>query len=162
MGVYFHWSIVGNTLRWSLKNGEVEKAIRRTVRPVLLCTDVQIQKSEIIKVYLDKDEVEKVWRIGKGSLGFNAIKHWRCDKVVSYLFVCYMSYLLWVSIRMKLREAKFDLSPDKAMIFVKHIEMVRFSLSRREYHEFPKTVRVKEKLRERVGISYQKDTVIVK
>jgi hypothetical protein len=28
--------------------------------------EFRIQKSEIIKVYLDKDEVEKVWRIGKG------------------------------------------------------------------------------------------------
>lgn len=162
LGVYFHWSIAGNTLKWSLKNEEVEKAIRRIGRSVLLCTDVHLQKSEIIRVYMEKDEVEKVWRVGKGSLGFNAIKHWRRDRVVSYLFVCYLSYLLWISIRMRLREAKFDLSPDKALSIMKRIEMVRFSSSGREYNEFPKAVGIEEKLQKRLGISYLKDSVMVK
>jgi hypothetical protein len=63
---------------------------------------------------------------------------------------------------MRLREAKFDLSPDKAFSIMKRIEMVRFSSSGREYHEFPKTVGIEERLQKRLGISYLKEPVMVK
>ena len=162
MEKYFHWSIERGILNYSIDQEEVKNAIMRIGRSVLLCTDVEIEKLEIMRAYLEKDEVEKVWRIGKGSLGFNAIKHWKRDRIASYLFVCYLSYLLWITIRVRLKEGKFDLSPEKALNILKRIEMVRFRSSGREYREFPRAVGIEEKLQKALDLLHLKEFVMVK
>jgi transposase len=135
---------------------------RRLGRSVLLCTDTRLPVDEIVHAYLEKDEVEKVWRIGKGALGLNGIKHWKRDRVVSYLLVCYLAYLLWTAVRQRLREKKFDITPDRALSILKRIEVVRFRSSGREYHEFPRSVGVEEKLQNAFGLKQLKDAVMVK
>ena len=65
----------------------------------------------------------------QGIVHFNATKHYRCDRIASNLSICYIAYLLWITIREMLREEKFNLSPDMMMGILKLKEMVRFTSS---------------------------------
>lgn len=161
-GRYFTWEIAGGMVEWNVKEDEVRKTLQRLGRSMLLCTDTRIPVDEIVHAYLEKDEVEKVWRTGKGALGLNGIKHWKRDRVVSYLLVCYLAYLLWTAVRQRLREKKFDITPDKALSVLKRIEVVRFRSSGREYCEFPRSVGAEEKLQNAFELKQLKDAVMVK
>ena len=162
LGRYFTWEIAGDSVKWHVREEEVQKALQRFGRSVLLCTDRRIPKDEIVRAYLDKDGVEKAWRIGKGTLGLNGIKHWKRDRVVSYLMVCYLAYMLWTALRHRLREHKFDISPDRALSTLRRVEVVRFKSSGREYHEFPRPVGMERKLQDAFELQSLKDAVMVK
>ena len=148
--------------KWNVKEDEVRKTLQRLGRSVLLCTDTRIPVDEIVHACLEKDEVEKVWRTGKGALGLNGIKYWKRDRVVSYLLVCYLAYMLWTAVRQRLREKKFDITPDKALSVLKRIEVVRFRSSGRECCEFPRSVGAEEKLQNAFELKQLKDAVMVK
>ena len=140
MSHYFDWSIEQGKLTWTVKDSEVRRSLSRLARCVLMSTASEIPKTELVGAYLDKDEVEKVWRIGKGSLGLTGVKHHRRDRVVSYLLVCYVAYLLWVAVRRRLREARISLSPEKALMRLRRIEVVRFQVGGKERQGIPRPV----------------------
>ena len=56
------------------------------------------------------------------------------------MLVCYVAYLLWVAVRRRLREAKIRLSPEKAMLQLRRVEMVKFRVGEKEKWDCPKAV----------------------
>ncbi|MCL5963786.1 MAG: hypothetical protein M1411_05475, partial [Candidatus Thermoplasmatota archaeon] len=62
----------------------------------------------------------------------------------------------------RLKEGKFDLSPDRALNILKRVEMVRFRSSGREYREFPRAVGIEEKLQKALDLLHLKEFVMVK
>ena len=132
MGKYVSWKIDGSQLSWEIREGEVKKGLARLARGVLMSTSVGLPKEEVAHAYFDEDEVEKVWRVGKGALGLMGVKHYKRDRIVSYLLACYVAYLLWVAVRHRLREARIPLSPEKAMMRLRRVEVVRFRVGDRE------------------------------
>jgi Transposase DDE domain len=140
MGRYFEWSIRDGVLNWSVQEEAVRTSLGRLARCILMSTASGLSKTELVHAYLDKDEVEKVWRVGKGALGLMGVKHYKRDRVVSYLLVCYVAYLLWVAVRRRLRDAKIPLSPEKAMLQLRRVEMVRFRVGEKDRWDCPKAV----------------------
>jgi transposase len=143
---YYEWEVKKRTLEWKRKREEIATALSRVARCMLMSTDVKIPKEELVRAYLDKDEIEKVWRLGKGVLGLAGIKHWKRDRVVAYLLVWYLAYLLWVSVRRRLREKGIALTPEKALSHLRRVEVVRFRFRGRERFEAPKAAGIEEKL----------------
>jgi hypothetical protein len=89
---------------------------------------------------LDQDEVEKVWRIGKGGRGPSGVTPYKRDRVESYLWVGYAAYLVWMAVRRRLREAPIRLSPEKEMFQLRRGEMVKFRVGEKEKGDGPKAV----------------------
>ena len=132
MGKYVSWKIEGSQLSREVQEGEVKKGLAPLARGMLMSTSVGLPKEEVAQAYFDKGKVEKVWRVGKGALGMMGVKHYKRDRIVSYLLVCYVAYLLWVAVRHRLREARIPLSPEKAMMRLRRVEVVRFRVGERE------------------------------
>lgn len=153
MGKYVAWKIEGNRLTWEVKEAEVKRTMARLARCVLMSTSAELPKEELVHAYLDKDEVEKVWRVGKGSLGLMGVKHHKRDRVVSYLLVCYVAYLLWVAVRRRLREAHIALSPEKALMRLRRIEVVRFRIEGRETYGIPRPVAQEAEMHREFGLA---------
>jgi hypothetical protein len=79
----------------------------------VIFTTAQLTKEEIVKIYFDKDVVEKAFQSLKGVVGIQPIRHWLADRVTSHVFLCYMAYLLLTLF--KIRLTKLDLSPVEAL-----------------------------------------------
>jgi transposase len=76
-------------------------------------TTAQLSKENIVKMYFDKDLVEKAFQNLKGVINLRPIRHWLYNRVVAHVFVCYLSYLLLSILKIKL--SKIDMSPTKAL-----------------------------------------------
>jgi len=70
-------------------------------------------KEDIVKIYFDKDVVEKAFQSLKGVTKLRPIRHWLYNRVVAHIFICYLSYLLLSLLKLKLK--KLDLSPVEAL-----------------------------------------------
>lgn len=68
---------------------------------------------EIVKLYFEKDKVEKAFRSLKSVLGLKPIKHWLEERVKSHIFICYISYLLISLLETKLK--KVDMTAISAL-----------------------------------------------
>ena len=68
---------------------------------------------EIVRMYFDKDLVEKAFQSLKGIIRVRPIRHWLYNRVTSHVFICYLSYLLLSLLRMRIR--KLGISPVDAL-----------------------------------------------
>ncbi len=76
-------------------------------------TTAKIQKEEMVRHYFDKDLIEKAFHAIKGIVRLRPIRHWLYDRVISHVFICYLSYLLLSLLKFRLKKIK--MSPIKAL-----------------------------------------------
>jgi transposase len=53
-----------------------------------------LTKAQVIRLYFEKDLVEKAFRSLKGVVKLRPIRHWLAQRVVAHVFICYLAYLL--------------------------------------------------------------------
>ncbi len=69
---------------------------------------------EIMNLYFrDKDVVEKAFHSLKGIVKVRPIRHWLYNRVISHIFICYLSYLLLSLLKFSLK--KINMSPIVAL-----------------------------------------------
>lgn len=73
----------------------------------------QIPNNEIVKLYFEKDLVEKAFQNLKGVIALRPIRHWMYDRVEGHIFICYLAYLLLSLLKYKLK--KTDIGPIEAL-----------------------------------------------
>ncbi len=78
-----------------------------------LFTTKKISKEEMVRLYFDKDVVEKAFRCIKGITQLRPIRHWLYDRVIAHVMICYLSYTLLIVLKERLK--KLNLSPEKAL-----------------------------------------------
>ena len=66
-----------------------------------------------LKLYFDKDVVEKAFRSLKGITQLRPVRCWLADRVHAHVFVCYLAYLLLSILQYRLRE--LDLTAERAL-----------------------------------------------
>lgn len=74
----------------------------------------QIPKTEIVRLYFDKDVVEKAFRNIKGITRLQPIRHWLYNRVIAHVYICYLSYLLLSILQFRLK--KIEVSAEEALI----------------------------------------------
>ncbi len=72
-----------------------------------------IPNDEIVRIYFEKDLVEKAFQNLKGVIALRPIRHWLYDRVEGHIFICYLAYLLLSLLKYKLR--KIRMSPVEAL-----------------------------------------------
>jgi len=73
----------------------------------------KIAKDKMVKMYFDKDLVEKAFQSLKGIVKVRPIRHWLYNRVIAHVFVCYLSYLLLSLLKYRLE--KIEMSPVEAL-----------------------------------------------
>ena len=66
----------------------------------------QIQNDEVVRIYFEKDLVEKAFRSMKGVVALRPIRHWLYDRVEGHIFICYLAYLLLSLLQYRLKKIK--------------------------------------------------------
>ncbi|MBI4737977.1 transposase [Candidatus Woesearchaeota archaeon] len=72
-----------------------------------------LPKEEMVRLYFDKDLVEKAFRSLKGIIRLQPIRHWLYNRVHAHVFICFLSYLLLSLLNHHLRDE--DVSPEEAL-----------------------------------------------
>ena len=57
-------------------------------------TTKKISKEEMVRLYFDKDVVEKAFRCIKGITQLRPIRHWLYNRVIAHVMICYLSYTI--------------------------------------------------------------------
>jgi transposase len=72
-----------------------------------------LSKEDIVRLYFDKDLIEKAFRTLKGVTRLQPIRHWLYNRVIAHVFICYLSYLLLSLLKYHLRD--ISVSPEEAL-----------------------------------------------
>jgi transposase len=100
-------------------------------------TTATFSKEEMVRLYFDKDVVEKAFRSLKGITKLRPIRHWLYNRVIAHVFICYLSYLLLSILKMRLD--KINISPMQALKDLDTLYKVYFTDSKKGF-EIGKTV----------------------
>lgn len=107
----------------------------------------KLSPEEIIQIYFrDKDVVEKAFHSLKGVVKVRPIRHWLYNRVISHIFVCYLSYLLLSLLKFSLK--KINMSPVVALTELSSLYKVYMRDSKKGF-QLTKTValtRIQEKI----------------
>ncbi len=71
-------------------------------------TTASCSKEKMVKMYFDKDLVEKAFQSIKGVIKLRPIRHWLYNRVVAHVFICYLSYLLLSLLKIRLTKTEFS------------------------------------------------------
>lgn len=69
----------------------------------VFCTR-HLSKEEMLRLYFDKDMVEKAFHSIKGIIRLQPIRHWLGNRVKAHVFICYLSYLLLSLLKYRLKK----------------------------------------------------------
>lgn len=94
-------------------NDQVVKAAEEFDGYSCIFSTQEMSKEEIVKIYFDKDLIEKAFRTIKGITRLQPIRHWLYNRVVAHVFICYLAYLLLSLLEHRLR--KIEISADEAL-----------------------------------------------
>ena len=78
----------------------------------VFCTR-RLSKEEMIRLYFDKDLVEKAFHSIKGIIRLQPVRHWLANRVKAHVFICYLAYLLLSLLKYRLK--KIRMSPLEAL-----------------------------------------------
>lgn len=73
-----------------------------------------LSKEDMVRLYFDKDLIEKAFRTLKGVARLQPVRHWLYKRVIAHIFICYLAYLLLSLLKYHLR--KISISPEEALI----------------------------------------------
>lgn len=79
---------------------------------LIFCTR-PIPQEQMVRLYFDKDLVEKAFHSLKGIANLRPVRHWLYNRVVAHVFICYLSYLLLSLLKYRLK--KIRVSPQVAL-----------------------------------------------
>lgn len=78
-------------------------------------TTTKLSKHQMVKIYFEKDLVEKAFQSLKGIVSLRPVRHWLYNRVIAHVFVCYLSYLLLSLLNIKLKNKNIETSPVEAL-----------------------------------------------
>jgi transposase len=114
-------------------------------------TTEKLSKENIVKMYFDKDLIEKAFQNMKGVINLRPIKHWLFNRVISHVFICYLSYLLLSILKIKLE--KIEIKPLQALKEIDTLYKVYLKDKKKNF-KFEKIVsltKIQEKIIKAVG-----------
>ena len=80
----------------------------------IFCTK-NLSDEDMIRLYYDKDIIEKAFRTFKGVSNIQPVRFWLNDHVIAHVFICYLSYLLLSILKLSLKSKGIDISPEQAI-----------------------------------------------
>ena len=95
----------GARIVWSYKTQELGVAERIDGKWLVLSTDDALDANEVVNEYLEKDFIEKVFRVLKTQEEVEPVRHRLEHRVRAYLFVCMLAYRLLSVLQWRLKEA---------------------------------------------------------
>jgi transposase len=92
-------------IRWSYRKQELRQAEKQDGKWLILSTDDSINAQKAVNAYLEKDFIEKVFRVIKTQEENQPVRHRLENRVKAYIFVCMLAYRLLAVLQWRLKQA---------------------------------------------------------
>ena len=83
---------------------EISKFDWTHVISTTIMDEKEMDKDDIVRIYREKDEVEKSFEILKDDLEIRPINHWNSERVIWHVFMCYLSLYVEKYIKLWLKD----------------------------------------------------------
>lgn len=100
---------------WVVDPQAVQRAQALDGRFLLYTTNARLTGADVFRIYLQKDEIEKVFRALKGELSLGPLRFRRPERIQAYLTLVFAAYLLRAVAAHRLRQARMIQSLDEAL-----------------------------------------------
>lgn len=119
-------------VNYELDEMELEIALNTDGRFAIFSTDKKLDKYEMFNAYFSRDEIEKAFRTYKGFLDLPPIRHWKRRRIICYLQICFLSYLIQSYLMYKVRKAGLNIGWTELKFSLCQIQEVVYSNGREE------------------------------
>jgi transposase len=106
----------GPRIAWKYKKRELARIERFDGKWLLLSTRKDLSAEEVVRTYLEKDYIEKVFRIIKTHEEVVPVRHRLEKRVRAYLFVCVLAYRLLAYLQWRIHNSKGKKKDDDSAI----------------------------------------------
>jgi transposase len=93
----------------------------------IFSTNTSLSAKEIVRIYYQKDMVEKAFKCLKGMIRIRPVRHWLSERVRAHVFICYLSYALFSLLEWKLKSAGVELTLQQALDLLEDLYKVTLS-----------------------------------
>lgn len=138
-------------INYKLDEKELENAINMDGRFAIFCTDKKLDKYEIFGAYFSRDEIEKAFKIYKGYLDLPPIRHWKRKRVMCYLQICLLAYIIQSYLMYKVRMAKLDIGWTDLKFSLRQIQEVVYGNGNNEKKQLVNVAPQYKIIMEKVG-----------
>jgi transposase len=112
-----HKAIKAGLEKYLDKNGELLEIPLREAEEFdgssLIFSTRRLPNDQMVRLYFDKDLVEKAFHSLKGIANLRPVRHWLYNRVLAHVFICYLAYLLLSLLKYRLK--KIHMSPQAAL-----------------------------------------------
>lgn len=157
---YFELGLEGDGRLGFAQREAVVAREREMLGLYFLQTDVEeLSEEEVVRAYMQLQEVEAAFRELKDFLKLRPIYPYRQQRVEAHVFVCVLAYLLEKLLALKLRAAGMELSARRALEELERIEVVRLRAGEEELRLISRPTAQGRAVLQAVGIAHLPRTV---
>jgi transposase len=110
--------------QFSLRKDKLRKVRRREGRYLLRTNLVGRDPAEMWEFYTQLVQVEEAFKTLKGDLAIRPIHHQKEDRIEAHIFVAFMAYALYVTLRRRLRDLAPGLTPRSVLEKFGSVQMI--------------------------------------
>jgi len=157
---YFELGLEGDGRLGFAQREAVVAREREMLGLYFLQTDVEeLSEEEVVRAYMQLQEVEAAFRELKDFLKLRPIYPYRQQRVEAHVFVCVLAYLLEKLLALKLRAAGVELSARRALEELERIEVVRLRAGEEELRLISRPTAQGRAVLQAVGVAHLPRTV---
>lgn len=120
---------------WKIDEGRVETAQAMDGTFVIYATDERYSATEVVKMYMEKDVVEKAFQVMKSVEDIKPVRHRLESRVRAYVFVCMVAFRLHAALRAKIHSStskKVKMNSSEFLKVLKRVERADIQLGEEE------------------------------
>jgi transposase len=106
----------------------VEKARNYNGLFVISTTEVNLSAEDILKIYREKDIIEKAFRAIKSEIGLRPFFLSSDESVTGYVFICALAYQVRSILRFLLKKSNSEMSIEEAFEILDRLKVVKISV----------------------------------
>ncbi len=114
-------------LQYGVQEHTLEKDSYNDGKFALMSTNLNLSTEEIVNTYFAKNDIESAFKILKHVMDMTPINHRLTHRVRSYMFICFLSYLLHSYFLYLLRQANIIESAQKILESLDEVEKIDIS-----------------------------------
>lgn len=109
---------------WSVNEKKIAEAKSMDGKFLLYSSDITYSAQEVVRIYLEKDFIEKAFRTIKTDEDLKPIRHRLESRVKAIIFVCILAYRLLSALRWKINSSKSKDVTLSESVFIKKLGRV--------------------------------------